>query len=92
MSKQSEILEKLDVLVRQMNILVKLVGYTSVKEAKTKTSKIDLLLKMGFAKRDIAMIVGTTVGSVETIRKRLKKRGEKKGKISKQTKGKKNGD
>lgn len=71
-------------LTRKLDTLIKLTAYNSLKGFKTKTQKIGILLGLGFSTKDIALIVDTTEGSVETIKKRLRKRATKQRK----TKGK----
>lgn len=65
-------------LAHKLDTLIKLTAYNSLKGIKTKTQKIGILLGLGLRKKEIALIVGTTEGSVETIRKRLKKRAKNK--------------
>lgn len=64
-------------LTRKLDMLIKLTAYNSLKDVKTKTQKIGILHGLGFGAKEIALIVGTTEGSVETIKKRLRKRAKR---------------
>ena len=65
-------------LAHKLDTLIKLTAYNLLKGISTKTQKIGILISLGLRKKEIALIVGTTEGSVETIKKRLEKRAKKK--------------
>jgi len=65
-------------LAHKVDTLIKLTAYSALKDVKTKTQKIGILYGLGLGKKEIALIVDTTEGSVETIKKRLRKRAKRK--------------
>jgi len=79
--------ERLD---QRLDTIIRLVAGNLLKNADSKTQKVEILYGLGISTKEIARLVGTTEGSVETMKKRLRKRvkadkdkpigGEKSGK------------
>ena len=66
-------------LTQKLETLIKLIAGRLLKDAKSKTEKVGILDELGIATKEIASIVGTTEGSVETMKKRVRKKGKTKG-------------
>lgn len=69
--------QQFDVLIEKLDILIKLTAMGILKD-KNKTEQIGFLTNLGFRPNDIALIVGTTKGTVKSLRGRLKVRAKKK--------------
>ncbi len=63
-------------LSEKLDTLIRLLAGTLLRDAKSKTEKIEILYGLGISTKDISQFVGTTEGSVETIKKRLRKRAK----------------
>lgn len=66
--------EQFEQLGQKLDTIIKLVAGNLLKEAESKTQKVEVLYRLGVSTREIAQIVGTTEGSVRTMKKRLRKR------------------
>lgn len=66
-----------DILVEKLDILIKLTAINVLKD-KNKTEQVEFLTNLGFQPKEIALIVGTTRGTVKSLRRRLKARTKKK--------------
>lgn len=62
-----EISQKLDTITKL------LAGYL-VRDAESITQKVEILTALGISTKDTAVFAGTTEGSVETMKKRLRKK------------------
>jgi len=71
--------EQFERLTQKLDTLVKLVAGNLLKDAESKTQKVGILDKLGIATKEIASLVGTTEGSVETMKKRVRKKRKAKG-------------
>lgn len=69
-------------LNQKLDTIVRLLAGNLLKDAKTKTQKVGILYELGITAKEIASLVGTTEGSVETMKKRLRRRKAKGGKKS----------
>jgi hypothetical protein len=65
-----------DMLVEKLDILIKLTAMNVLRD-KNKTEQIGFLTSLGFQPKEIALIVGTTKGTVRSLRRRLKARTKK---------------
>lgn len=65
--------EQFDQLTRRLDTLVRLVAGNLLKDAESKTKKVEILYGLGIATKEIAQLVGTTEGSVDTMKKRVRK-------------------
>lgn len=79
--------QQVDILVEKLDILIKLTAMGILKD-KNKTEQIAFLTNLGFQPKEIALIVGTTKGTVRSLRGRLRARGKKKSKAVHQAKRK----
>lgn len=77
--------EQFEELAQKLETLIRLVAGNLLKDAESKTEKVGILYELGIATREIASLVGTTEGSVETMKKRVRKKAKRKG-------GKKSGE
>jgi len=77
--------EQFEQLTQKLDTIVRLLAGNLLKDAKTKTQKVGILYELGITANEIASLVGTTKGSVETMKKRLRRRRKAKG-------GKKSGE
>lgn len=68
--------KQFDVLIEKLDILIKLTAMNILKD-KNKTEQVGILSSLGFRPKEIALIVGTTLGTVKSLRKRLKKKTTK---------------
>lgn len=68
--------EQFEQLTQKLDTLIKLVAGNLLKDAESKTQKVGILQELGISTKEIALLVGTTEGSVETMKKRLRKRGK----------------
>lgn len=66
--------EQFEQLGQKLDTIIKLVAGNLLKDAESKTQKVEVLYRLGVSTREIAQIVGTTEGSVRTMKKRLRKR------------------
>ncbi len=71
--------EQFEQLTQKLDTLIKLVAGNLLKDAESKTQKVGILNKLGIATKEIASLVRTTEGSVETMKKRVRKKGKGKG-------------
>jgi len=71
--------EQFEQLTRKLDTLIKLVAGNLLKDAESKTEKVGILDNLGIATKEIASLVGTTDGSVETMKKRVRKKRKAKG-------------
>lgn len=71
--------EQFERLTQKLDTLTKLVAGNLLKDAESKTQKVGILDKLGIATKEIASLVGTTEGSVETMKKRVRKKRKAKG-------------
>lgn len=65
---------KLDEISKKLTLLAALQLIPDVKEL-SKTDKVSLLNKVGLSSEDIATILGTTKGTVDVLKSRMKKKG-----------------
>jgi hypothetical protein len=63
-------------LVHRLDTIIRLVAGNLLKDAASKTKKVEILYGLGISTKEIAQLVGTTEGSVETMKKRLRKRAK----------------
>jgi len=66
--------ENLEKLAHNLDLLTRLVAGHLLKDAGSKIEKVRILYELGIPTKDIALLAGTTEGSVETMKKRLRKR------------------
>lgn len=71
--------EQFEQLTQKLDTLIKLVAGNLLKDAESKTQKVGILDKLGIATKEIASLVRTTEGSVQTMKKRVRKKGKGKG-------------
>lgn len=64
-------------LTQKLDTLIKLFSGNLLKDAKSKTQKVEILHNLGVSTKEIAELVGTTKSSVETLKTRLRKRTKK---------------
>ena len=64
-------------LNRKMDTLIRLIA-VQVLGNKTKTEGVGILTELGFTQGEIASLLRTTVGSVKSMRRRLRKKGRSK--------------
>jgi DNA-directed RNA polymerase specialized sigma24 family protein len=74
--------EQFEQLNQKLDTIVRLLAGNLLKDARTKTQKVGILYELGITAKEIASLVGTTEGSVETMKKRLRRRKAKGGKKS----------
>lgn len=81
MSKELKISKKqLKELTTRLDTIIKLTAMNSL-QGKSLTEKIEILSELGLQNKEIALLVGTTAGYVNTAKQRLKKtKGKTKGK------------
>jgi len=78
--------EQFENLTQKLNTIIKLIAGNLLKDAESKTQKVEILHNLGISTKEIAQLVDTTEASVETLKTRLKKRvkmpkgGKKSGK------------
>lgn len=63
-------------IVQSLDTLIRLVAGNLLKEADSKTRKVEILYGFGISTKEIARLVGTTEGSVDTMKKRVRKRAK----------------
>lgn len=65
-----------------INNLFSVLGFIAVKELKTIEEKIEILVRLGYENKDIAIICGSSAGVVRTIKYNIikKQKREKNGK------------
>lgn len=63
-------------LAQRLDTIIRLVAGNLLKDADSKTKKVEILYGLGISTKEIARLVGTTEGSVETMKKRLRKRAK----------------
>lgn len=68
--------EQFEQLAQKLDTIVKLVAGNLLKDAESKTEKVEILFGLGISTREIARLVGTIEGSVDTMKKRLRKRAK----------------
>jgi transposase len=68
--------EQFEQLSEKLDTLIRLTAGNLLKDAKNKTSKVEILHNLGISTKEIAQLVDTTEQSVETLKTRLKKRTE----------------
>jgi len=68
--------EQFSTLLKRLDTLIKLTAI-NVLSGKSKTEQVAFLSSLGFQPKDIAWIVGTTRGTVKSLKRRLRKRAEK---------------
>lgn len=68
--------EQFERLVHRLDTITRLVAGNLLKDADSKTKKVEILYGLGISTKEIAQLVGTTEGSVETIKNRLRKRAK----------------
>jgi DNA-directed RNA polymerase specialized sigma24 family protein len=66
-------------LIRKLDTLIKLVAGSLLKDTKNKTEKVGILDELGIATKEIASLVGTTEKSVETMKKRVRRKRKEMG-------------
>lgn len=69
--------EQFEQLSEKIDTLIRLVAGNLLKNAESKTRKVEILNSLGISTKEIAQLVDTTEQSVETLKTRLKKRTEK---------------
>ena len=82
---KKQLIKKLDELGTKIDALIQVVAITSRKEiiakGKTKTDQIVILSDLGLSRKIIALIVGTTPGSVSARLSQLKAENKKAKKL-----------
>jgi DNA-directed RNA polymerase specialized sigma24 family protein len=68
--------KQLEQLVQRLDTLIRLVAGNLLKDAESKTKKVEILYGLGISTKEISQLVGTTEGSVETMKKRVRKRAK----------------
>jgi len=68
--------EQFEQLSEKLDTIIRLVAGNLLKEAGSKTRKVEILHSIGISTKEIAQLVDTTEQSVETLKTRLKKRTE----------------
>lgn len=63
-------------LAQKLDTLIRLVAGNLLKDAESKTQKVEILYGLGISTKEIARLVGTTEGSVDTMKKRVRKRAK----------------
>lgn len=63
-------------LSQKLDTIIRLVAGNLLKDAESKTKKVEILYGLGISTKEISQLVGTTEGSVETMKKRLRKRAK----------------
>jgi DNA-directed RNA polymerase specialized sigma24 family protein len=68
--------EQFEQLTQKLDTIIRLVAGNLLKDAESKTQKVEILYGLGISTKEIAELVGTTEGSVLTMKKRLRKRAK----------------
>ena len=63
-------------LSQKLDTITRLIAGNLLKGAESKTKKVEILYELGISTKEIAGLVGTTEGSVDTMKKRLRKRAK----------------
>jgi transposase len=63
-------------LAQRLDTIIKLVAGNLLKDADSKTKKVEILYGLGISTKEISRLVGTTEGSVEVIKNRLRKKAK----------------
>jgi DNA-binding CsgD family transcriptional regulator len=63
-------------LYQRLDLMTKLVAGFLLKDAESKTQKIEILTQLEIPAKEIAQLVGTTEKSVKTIKQRLRKKAK----------------
>ena len=71
--------KQLEQITQKLDTLIRLVAGGLLKDAKSKTEKVGVLDELGIATKEIASIVVTTEKSVETMKKRVRRKRKAKG-------------
>lgn len=66
-------------LTQKLDTLIRLVAGSLLKDTKSKTEKVGILDELGIATKEIASLIVTTEESVETMKKRVRKKRKAKG-------------
>lgn len=66
-------------LAQKLDTLIRLVAGSLLKDAKSKTEKVGILDELGISTKEIASLIVTTEESVETMKKRVRKKRKGKG-------------
>lgn len=74
--------------MQRLDLISKLISLKLLKEKKTISQKIDLLLMCGFSNREIADLLGKTPAYVRAVKSQLKEKKSKKNGDSGEEKGK----
>lgn len=61
-------------LSQKLDTIIGLIAGNLLKDAESKTKKVEILYGLGISTKEISQLVGTTEGSVVTMKKRLRKR------------------
>ncbi len=64
--------EDFDILFLKLDTITRLVAGNLLKDAKTKTQKIEILTELGIATKEIAQLVGGSEATVDVLKNRLK--------------------
>jgi DNA-directed RNA polymerase specialized sigma24 family protein len=68
--------EQFEQVAQKLDTIIRLVAGNLLKDAESKTQKVEILYGLGISTKEIARLVGTTEGSVDTMKKRLRKRAK----------------
>jgi transposase len=68
--------EQFEQIAQKLDTIIRLVAGNLLKDAESKTQKVEILYGLGISTKEIAKLVGTTEGSVVTMKKRLRKRAK----------------
>ena len=71
--------EQFEQLARKLDTIIRLVAGNLLRDAESKTQKVEILYGLGISTKEIAKLIGTTEGSVVTMKKRLRKRAKAHG-------------
>lgn len=64
--------EDLGILFQKLDTIIRLVAGNLLKDAKTKTEKIEILTALGITTKEIAQLVGGSEATVDVLKNRLK--------------------
>lgn len=66
--------EQFEQISKKLDTLTKLLAGILLSKTESKMQKVEILNELGISTKEIALLAGTTEGSVVTMKKRLKKR------------------
>jgi DNA-directed RNA polymerase specialized sigma24 family protein len=68
--------EQFEQLAQKLDTLIRLVAGNLLKGTESKTERVEILYGLGISTKEIAQLVGTTEGSIDTMKKRIRKRAK----------------